>query len=376
MIKIISILGTRPEIIKMSRLLVNFDESFNHKIIHTGQNYDYELNKIFFNEFHLRKPDYFLNSKSKSNIQVISKIFLNIEKILLKEKPDAFVVYGDTNSCLSVYVAKRLKIPIFHFEAGNRCFDENVPEEINRRIIDHISDVNFVLSDHARSYLINEGIKQNFIIKTGSHLKEVIEFNKEEIEKSKILSKFKLSKKNYFVASIHREENVENKVNFIKILKTMNLIANKYSKNIIFSLHPRSKKKIKDINFKLSKKIIVTKPLGFFDYLKLQKNSLCVLSDSGTLTEESYMLNFPALSIRSSNERPEGIDKGVLIFSNTSSRHILSSLSQTLKLNKKAQKKTNLPDYEVSNVSNIAVNAIYSYIEVVNKLIWQKKIDK
>lgn len=376
MIKIISVLGTRPEIIKMSRLLVNFDESFNHKIIHTGQNYDYELNKIFFDEFQLRKPDYFLNSKSKSNIQVISKIFLNIEKILLKEKPDAFVVYGDTNSCLSVYVAKRLKIPIFHFEAGNRCFDENVPEEINRRIIDHISDVNFVLSDHARSYLINEGIKQNFIIKTGSHLKEVIEFNKEEIEKSKILSKFKLSKKNYFVASIHREENVENKVNFIKILKTMNLIANKYSKNIIFSLHPRSKKKIKDINFKLSKKIIVTKPLGFFDYLKLQKNSLCVLSDSGTLTEESYMLNFPALSIRSSNERPEGIDKGVLIFSNTSSRHILSSLSQTLKLNKKVQKKTNLPDYEVSHVSNIAVKAIYSYIEVVNKSTWQKKIDK
>ena len=376
MIKIISVLGTRPEIIKMSRLLVNFDESFNHKIIHTGQNYDYELNKIFFDEFQLRKPDYFLNSKSKSNIQVISKIFLNIEKILLKEKPDAFVVYGDTNSCLSVYVAKRLKIPIFHFEAGNRCFDENVPEEINRRIIDHISDVNFVLSDHARSYLINEGIKQNFIIKTGSHLKEVIEFNKEEIEKSKILSKFKLSKKNYFVASIHREENVENKVNFIKILKTMNLIANKYSKNIIFSLHPRSKKKIKDINFKLSKKIIVTKPLGFFDYLKLQKNSLCVVSDSGTLTEESYMLNFPALSIRSSNERPEGIDKGVLIFSNTSSRHILSSLSQTLKLHKKVQKKTNLPDYEVSHVSNIAVKAIYSYIEVVNKSTWQKKIDK
>lgn len=373
MIKVITVLGTRPEIIKMSRLLVNFDKNFHHKIIHTGQNYDYELNKIFFKEFKLRKPDYFLNSKSKTNIQLISKILVNIEKILIKEKPDAFVIYGDTNSCLSAYVAKRLKIPIFHFEAGNRCFDENVPEEINRRIIDHISDVNFVLSDHARSYLVTEGIKQNYIIKTGSHLKEVIKFNEEKIEKSNILSKLKIKKEDYFVASIHREENVEDKENFLKILNTINILSNKYRKKIIFSLHPRSKKKIQELKFKLSKKIILSKPFSFFDYLNLQKNSLCVLSDSGTLTEEAYLLNFRALSVRSSNERPEGIDKGVIIFSNNSPKNIINAVTKLIRLEKEPTKKLLLPDYEISDVSKIAVNTIFSYVDIVNRIIWKKK---
>jgi UDP-N-acetylglucosamine 2-epimerase (non-hydrolysing) len=304
---------------------------------------------------------------------LISKILVNIEKILIKEKPDAFVIYGDTNSCLSAYVAKRLKIPIFHFEAGNRCFDENVPEEINRRIIDHISDVNFVLSDHARSYLVTEGIKQNYIIKTGSHLKEVIKFNEEKIEKSNILSKLKIKKEDYFVASIHREENVEDKENFLKILNTINILSNKYRKKIIFSLHPRSKKKIQELKFKLSKKIILSKPFSFFDYLSLQKNSLCVLSDSGTLTEEAYLLNFRALSVRSSNERPEGIDKGVIIFSNNSPKNIINAVTKLIRLEKEPTKKLLLPDYEISDVSKIAVNTIFSYVDIVNRIIWKKK---
>jgi UDP-N-acetylglucosamine 2-epimerase (non-hydrolysing) len=374
MIKLLTVLGTRPEVIKMSIVISEFDKYFINKIVHTGQNYDYHLNKIFFNDLNIRKPDYFLNSKSKTSIEVISKIYTGIEKIILKEKPEAFVIYGDTNSCLSAYVAKRYKIPIFHFESGNRCFDQNVPEEINRRIIDQISDVNFVISENARQYLIKEGINQNYIIKTGSHLKEVINFYDEKILSSEITKKLKIKNKNYFVASIHREENLENHKNFTGILNSLNAIAQKYKKKIIFTTHPRTKKKLNKLNLKAHKNIIFTKPLAFTDYANLQKNSLCVLSDSGTLTEESYLLNFPAISLRSSNERPEGFDSGVLIMSGTSKSRILDSLKIVIKNHNYNSSKNILDDYEVNHISRIAINTIVSYIDYVKKNVWNRDI--
>lgn len=374
MIKLLTVLGTRPEVIKMSIVISEFDKYFINKIVHTGQNYDYHLNKIFFNDLNIRKPDYFLNSKSKTSIEVISKIYTGIEKIILKEKPDAFVIYGDTNSCLSAYVAKRYKIPIFHFESGNRCFDQNVPEEINRRIIDQISDVNFVISENARQYLIKEGINQNYIIKTGSHLKEVINFYDEKILSSDITKKLKIQNKNYFVASIHREENLENYKNFTEILNSLNALAQKYKKKIIFTTHPRTKKKLNKLNLKAHKNIIFIKPLAFTDYANLQKNSLCVLSDSGTLTEESYLLNFPAISLRSSNERPEGFDSGVLIMSGTSQSRILDSLKIVIKNHNYNSSKNILDDYEVNCISRIAINTIVSYIDYVKKNVWNRDI--
>lgn len=374
MIKVLTVLGTRPEIIKMSLVLNEFDRVFKHIVVHTGQNYDYELNKIFFEDLNIKKPKYFLNSKSRSPIKTISIIIDKIEAILKKEKPNAFVIYGDTNSCLSAYVAKRLKIPIFHFEAGNRCFDENVPEEINRKIIDHISDINFVISKNARNYLIREGIKQNLIIKTGSHLKEVIHYYNQKIENSVILKKMNIDKNNYIVASIHREENVDNNKKFYNILNCFKKISKIYKKKIIFSLHPRSKKKIKSlkINLKLEN-IYFSKPFGFFDYLKLQKNSFCTISDSGTISEESYLLKFPAISLRNNNERPEAIDSGTLITSGLKDKTIIESVKLIDKNRKKYLSHNIIKDYEVSNVSSVAVKSIFTFVDYINRTVWNKQ---
>ena len=373
MIKVLTVLGTRPEIIKMSLVLNEFDKVFRHVVVHTGQNYDYELNKIFFNDLKIRKPNYFLQSKSDTAIKTISIILDKIEKILKKEKPDAFVVYGDTNSCLSAYVAKRYKIPIFHFEAGNRCFDENVPEEINRKIIDHLSDINFVISKNARNYLINEGIKQNTIIKTGSHLNEVINYHKNKFEKSKILKKLKLVEKDYIVASIHREENVEDKDIFYNILTTFKKVSEIFKKKIIFSLHPRSKKKIRDFNIKLNtNNFQFSKPFGFFDYLSLQKNSFCTISDSGTISEESYLLKFPAISLRNNNERPEAIDSGVLITSGLKTNTVIECVKLIEKNRDKYLSYNKLDDYDVSNVSSVAVKSVFTFVDYINKTVWNK----
>jgi UDP-N-acetylglucosamine 2-epimerase (non-hydrolysing) len=369
MIKLITVIGTRPEIIKMSRLLSKFDKCFDHKIVHTGQNYDYTLNEIFFKDLNLRKPDYFLSTKSTTSIRVISNIFKSIENIIKKEKPDGFVVYGDTNSCLSAYVAKRYKVPIFHFEAGNRCYDENVPEEINRRIIDHISDINFVLSENARLCLLSEGIKNNLIIKTGSHMKEVFNFYEKNIINSNILDKLKLKKKNYFVASIHREENVDND-NFLKIIDSMVKISKKFKKRIIFTTHPRTKKKIRKL--RVNKYIDLCEPFCFSDYVNLQKNSICVLSDSGSLTEESYICDFNAISLRTSNERAEGFDAGVLFMSGFEYEDILSCLNNYKILSNYPRSKNFLADYEVENVSEIALKSISSYINYINSNVWKK----
>jgi UDP-N-acetylglucosamine 2-epimerase (non-hydrolysing) len=327
MLKVITIVGTRPEIIKLSRVMAELDKYTNHLIVHTGQNYDYELNEIFFKELQIKKPDYFLNAAGSNAATTIANVISKTDEVLEKEKPDAVLLYGDTNSCLAVISAKRRKIPIFHMEAGNRCFDQRVPEEINRKIVDHLSDINMPLSDHARGYLIAEGIRPETIIKTGSTMKEVLKFHEDEINNSDILERENLKTCEYFIVSTHREENVDSEENFKNLLNSLNAIVEKYDKKIIVSTHPRTKKKLEQIGFvNKNSKVQFLKPFGFIDYIKLQKNAFCVISDSGTITEESSILNFPAITIRQAHERPEGMDEGTLIMSGLNSKRILDSI--------------------------------------------------
>ena len=370
--KILTVVGTRPEIIKLSSVIKKFEKYFNHVLVHTGQNYDYTLNQVFFKEFNLKKPHYFLKCAGKTSIQTISKVISNSEKIFIKEKPDAVVVYGDTNSCLSVISAKRLKIPIFHFEAGNRSFDQNVPEEINRKIVDHISDINFVLTEHARRYLLNEGIKPETIFKTGSFLPEVFKDN--DINKeNKILKKLKIVKKKFMIFSFHREENIDNLENLKKILETLNFLINQKNMKIFVSTHPRTKKQIKKLKIKnLSSKIIFHKPFSFFDYINLQKHAYCTISDSGTITEESSILNFPAITIRNSHERPEGMDAGVLIMSGLNKDKVLSAIDQVVESKKHNIESIKVFDYGNNQVSEQVSKVIFSYIEYINRNVWKK----
>tara|TARA_B100001250_G_C19816656_1_gene798797 strand:- start:5684 stop:6811 length:1128 start_codon:yes stop_codon:yes gene_type:complete len=370
--KILTVVGTRPEIIKLSSVIKKFDKYFNHILVHTGQNYDYTLNEIFFKEFNLKKPKYFLNAAGSSSTQTISNVISKSEKIFLIEKPDAVVVYGDTNSCLSVISAKRLKIPIFHFEAGNRSFDQNVPEEINRKIVDHISDVNFVLTEHARRYLLHEGIKPETVFKTGSFLPEVFSDNNID-KKNNILNELKINKKKYIIFSFHREENIDNLDNLKKIADTLNYLAKRKKMDIYVSTHPRTKKQIKKlrkVNFDI--RIKFHKPFSFFDYINLQRNAYCTISDSGTITEESSILNFPAITIRNSHERPEGMDAGVLIMSGLNKEKVYSALEQTVT----SKKINNIPnkviDYGNNKVSEQVSKIIFSYIEYVNRNTWKK----
>lgn len=376
MYKVVTVIGTRPEIIKLSNTLTELDKYTNHIIVHTGQNYDYELNEIFFKDLGLRKPDYFLNVENTSSIVAISQILEKIDKVLEKEKPDAFLIYGDTNSCLSVIAAKKRKIPIFHMEAGNRCFDERVPEEVNRKVVDHLSDINITLSEHARRYLIAEGIKAERIIKLGSSMKEVLNDNKDKINNSNVLNKLNLTKGDYFVVSIHREENLDIDNNFEKLIESLNNIASTFNKKIIFSVHPRTRKKIDKLNgtLKIDGRIEMLKPLGFIDYISLQKNAFCTISDSGTITEESSILGFPAVTIRNNHERPEGMDEGTVIMTGVDSDCIISSINiVTGQFN---DTKTNpihiVQDYDIDNVSIKMVRIINSYIGYVNREIWKK----
>ena len=305
MFKIMTIVGTRPELIKMSRTIAIFDKFTNHILVHTGQNYDYELNEIFFKDLEIRKPDYFLDCAKSTAIETIASIIQKSDEVFLKELPDAVLLYGDTNSCLSVISAKKRQIPIFHMEAGNRCFDQRVPEEINRKIVDHLSDINLVLTEHARRYLVKEGISQETIFKTGSHMKEVLNYFLPKINQSEILKKLNLMKKNYFVVSLHREENVDSKENLRHLFDLLNEIYKKYEQKIIISMHPRTKKNFEKFNLKFNNNdILFSKPFGFFDYVKLQMDATCVISDSGTITEESSLLNLPAITIRQMLERP------------------------------------------------------------------------
>jgi UDP-N-acetylglucosamine 2-epimerase (non-hydrolysing) len=376
MYKILTLIGTRPEIIKMSEVIKLLDKNFQNILVHTGQNHDYELNEIFFKDLGLRKPDYFLKADTTSAINSISDIMIKTDKIIKKLKPDAFLIYGDTNSCLAAISAKKNKVPIFHFEAGNRSFDSLVPEETNRKIVDHISDINFVLTEHARRYLIREGINQHLIFKSGSHLPEIIKVHKTKISKSKIFNNLKLKKNNYFLFSFHREENVDNKNNLNEILESIELIYQNYKLPILISTHPRTlarfqKNKIYE-KLKQNKNINFHKPLGFFDYLALQISSKCVISDSGTITEESSFLNFPAVTMRKSHERPEGFDSGVLIMTGLNKQSILSSIKITINnFNKSTNRQ--IPDFEQEDVSQKIMKIIMSYIPYIKENTWKIK---
>lgn len=374
MLKVMTIIGTRPEIIKLSRVMAELDKYVEHIIVHTGQNFDYELNEIFFQELHIRKPDYFLNAAGKNAAETIANVIQKSDELMEIAKPDALLLYGDTNSCISVISAKRRKIPIFHMEAGNRCFDQRVPEEINRKIVDHLSDINMPLSEHARKYLISEGLRPETVIKTGSPMTEVLMYHKEEIERNDILEREGLKKGEYFIVSAHREENVDSEKNFSDLLASLNAIVEKYHKKVIISTHPRTRKKLESIGFTNSNPLIVfMKPFGFLEYIKLQQNALCVISDSGTITEESSILHFPAITIRQAHERPEGMDEGTLVMTGLNSERILDSI--TIVTSQQAENRKvihTIPDYVADNVSQKVVRIILSYTDYINRVVWHK----
>ena len=376
MLKVMTIVGTRPEIIKLSRVMAELDKYTEHIIVHTGQNFDYELNEIFFKELHIRKPDYFLDAAGKNAAETIANVIQKSDALMETVKPDAVLLYGDTNSCLSVISAKRRKIPIFHMEAGNRCFDQRVPEEINRKIVDHLSDINMPLSEHARRYLLAEGLRPETVIKTGSPMTEVLLYHKDEIERNEVLEKEGLRKGKYFIVSTHREENVDSEKNFSDLLASLNAIVDKYQKKVIVSTHPRTRKKLESIGFVNSNPMIeFMKPFGFMEYVKLQQNAFCVISDSGTITEESSILHFPAITIRQAHERPEGMDEGTLIMSGLDSVRILESVEVVTR--QYAERKDvihSIPDYAADNVSKKVVRIILSYTDYVNRTVWHKSL--
>lgn len=350
--KILTVVGTRPEIIRLSRVLSLLDKHVNHILVHTGQNYDYELNEIFFKELELRKPTYYLNVNTATLGNVIGDTLIKIEDVLKKEQPDAMLVLGDTNSCLSAIMAKRLKIPIYHMEAGNRSYDLNVPEEINRRIIDHIADFNLVYANNSRRHLLSEGLHHRRIYLTGSPMFEVLEYYKNKFLSSKILEKLKLSKRNYFIVSVHREENVDNKENLLKIVDILNKIATLYDVPVVVSTHPRTKIRLEQLNSEeWNPNIQFLKPFGFFDYINLQLNAKCAISDSGTISEESSILGFPAISLRKSMERPEAMDAGTIILTGLDPNTVLSSIELAVEENKSGIEKIIAPEYQVPDTS-------------------------
>tara|TARA_B100000989_G_scaffold220832_1_gene168625 strand:- start:110 stop:1240 length:1131 start_codon:yes stop_codon:yes gene_type:complete len=376
MLNVMTIVGTRPELIKMCRVINEFDKNTNHTLVHTGQNYDYELNEIFFKDMKIRRPDFFLNTAGKDSANTVANVISKSSMLMKKLKPDALLIYGDTNSCLAAYSAKRLQIPVFHMEAGNRCFDQRVPEEINRKIIDHISDINLVLTEHARRYLINEGIRPETIIKTESHMKEVLEFYKNKISKSKILKKLNLKSNKYFLVSAHREENIESKVNMKNLIATLSAISKTYLLPIIISTHPRTKSRLEKMGIsKIDKNIQFLKPFGFTDYIKLQMNATCVISDSGTITEESSLLNLRSITIRNAHERPEGNDEGTLIMTGLKSNDVLNSIEVIIKHSKENKKLSRIvQDYDTNNVSKKILRVVMSNVEYVNRTVWSKTI--
>ena len=372
-LKVMVVVGTRPEIIRLSEVIKAIDKYFELILVHTGQNYDYTLNQIFFEEFGLKEPNYYLDSPGKNLGETVGNIISKSYEVIEKEQPDCLLVLGDTNSCLASYSAKRLKVPIFHMEAGNRCFDFNVPEEINRRVVDHISDVNLAYTENARRYLINEGIKNDFLYVTGSPMAEVLYKNMDSIDNSNVLERLKLKEKDYFVVSAHREENIDIDANFNELVNSLNKIAERYQKRIIFSTHPRTAKKIKEKGVKFNSLITNLEPLGFFDYVALQKNAFCVLSDSGTIPEESAILNFPGVSMRNSTERPEALDAGSIVLGSVREQDLLNSIE--LAVNSfKEEKENPVKDYRDTNVSEKVVKIIQSYYNIVNERTWKKNL--
>ncbi|MBE7411783.1 MAG: UDP-N-acetylglucosamine 2-epimerase (non-hydrolyzing) [Leptospiraceae bacterium] len=372
-LKVATVVGTRPEIIRLSRVLAKLDEYCEHILIHTGQNYDYELNQIFFDELCIRKPDYFLNSAGNTGAETIGKVIISVDSVLAEVSPDALLVLGDTNSCLSVIPAKRRKIPVFHMEAGNRCFDERVPEEINRKIVDHTADINLTYSSIAREYLLREGLSPDKVIKTGSPMFEVLNYYKVKIESSTILNKFDLKEKEYFVVSAHREENIDSEKNFKNLILILNTIAEKYGYPVIVSTHPRTSKKIQSTGVKLHEKIQTLKPLGFFDYNYLQIHSKVAISDSGTINEESSILNFPALNIREAHERPEGMEEASVMMVGLNLERVLQAIPILENQPRGEHRSLRLvSDYSMPNVSEKVVRIIQSYTDYINRTVWKK----
>ena len=375
-LKVMTIVGTRPAIIKLSRVIAELEKYTNHVLVHTGQNFDYELNEIFFQDLEIRKPDYFLAAASDNAAKTIGNVIIKADEVLEKEKPDAVLVYGDTNSCLAVISAKRRKIPIFHMEAGNRCFDQRVPEEINRKILDHISDINLTLSEHARGYLIAEGLRPETIMKIGSSMKEVFNYYQEGIQASQVLEELNLIPNEYFIVSAHREENVDSSENLMDLLNTLNAIAKDHNKKVIVSTHPRTRLRLQALQEKhpqltMDSRIQFLKPFGFLAYVKLQMNAFCVISDSGSLTEDSSVLNFPAITIRNAHERPEGMDVGTLIMCGLKQERVLQAIEVvTQQFNKHTRSIAMVPDYDVDQVSKKVIRIILSYVDYVNRTVW------
>ncbi|TGM56525.1 non-hydrolyzing UDP-N-acetylglucosamine 2-epimerase [Leptospira adleri] len=374
MLKVMTIVGTRPELIKMSRVIAELDRNFKHILVHSGQNYDYELNQVFFEDLEIRKPDYFLNVAGESATATIAQVLIKADEVFELEKPDALLLYGDTNTCLSVISAKRRKIPVFHMEAGNRCFDQRVPEELNRKVVDHLSDINLVLTEHARRYLLDEGIRPDTIIKTGSHMDEVLSYYKGKIERSRILEELKLEKGGFFIISSHREENVDTIENLQDLLESLNAICEEYRLPVIVSTHPRTRKRLESFkSLKMNPLITFLKPFGFLDYIRLQMSAICVLSDSGTITEEASLLNLPAITIRNAHERPEGMDVGTLIMSGLKKKQILDSLRIAINQhNSEEGSKRIVDDYSVGQVSKKIVSIVQSYTDYINRTVWHK----
>lgn len=373
--KVMTIVGTRPEIIKLSCIIQELDRYVEHILVHTGQNYDYELNEVFFIGMGIRSPDIFLNAAGANAAETIGNVIIKTDEVFREYKPDALLLYGDTNSCLSVISAKRNRIPVFHMEAGNRCFDQRVPEELNRKVVDHLSDINMTLTEHARRYLIAEGIRPETIIKTGSSMMEVLKRQKDSIEASDILKKLDLTPKNYIVLSAHREENIDSEKNFQNLREAINLMAQKYNKRIIISTHPRTRKKLEGKEFDFESLAEFMKPLSFADYIKLQSQAFCVVSDSGTITEEASLLHFPAITIRQAHERPEGMDAGTLIMSGLSPQDIINAIETvTNQFVCNPSEPRVAPDYVVKCVSQKVVRIIMSYTKYVKRTVWREDV--
>jgi UDP-N-acetylglucosamine 2-epimerase (non-hydrolysing) len=369
-----TIVGTRPELIKMSRVIAELDTHTRHVLVHTGQNYDYELNQVFFDELGIRKPDHFLNAVGDTAAQTIGQVIIKADEVLGQEKPDAVLFYGDTNSCLAVIAAKRHKIPVFHMEAGNRCFDQRVPEELNRKVLDHLSDINLVLSEHARRYLIAEGVRPETIIKTGSHMREVLDHYIPRIVASDVLARLGLQTGKYFLVSAHREENVDVPENLRDLLSTLNALAESYGFPVLVSTHPRTRKRLDALDAgPINPLVQFAKPFGFFDYNKLQMEAACVVSDSGTITEEASLLNLPAVTVRNAHERPEGMDVGTLIMAGLKRERVLDAVRVVMaQHDRNGRTMRPVEDYEAGLVSKQILRIVLSYTDYVNRTVWRK----
>jgi len=370
--KVLTIVGTRPEIIKLSRVIAELDRRVDHVLVHTGQNYDYELNELFFNELGIRRPDHFLDAAGTTPAQTIANVIARTDELLQSSLPDALLLLGDTNSCLAAVAAKRRRIPIFHMEAGNRCFDQRVPEEINRKIVDHLSDINLTYTEHARCYLLAEGLRPETIIKTGSPMQEVLAQHQSQIAASEVLHRLQVEPGEYFVVSAHREESIDDPGHFENLRASLGAVAEKYGKTLLFSAHPRTRKRLEACSGLEDKRIRILKPFGFFDYVKLQQHAYCVLSDSGTLTEEASLLGFPAVMLRQTHERPEGMDEGTLVMSGLQPERVLEAIAMVTAQHAAGYRSRVVSDYATEAVSIKVVRIILSYIDYVKRTVWSQ----